>query len=53
MFVNKFREEIRRNSHIQEVLIAGGIELIKIISQPLDIPIDMGKKWLETAKRSQ
>ena len=53
VFVNKFREEIRRNSHVQEVLIAGKIELIKIICQPLDIPIHMGKKWLETAKRNQ
>ncbi|MGB3761026.1 MAG: hypothetical protein WBA07_32420 [Rivularia sp. (in: cyanobacteria)] len=50
VFVNKFREEIRKNLHVQEILVAGGTELIKIICQPLNIPIEMGKKWLETAK---
>ncbi len=50
VFVNKFKEEIRKNYRVQETLVAGGTELIKIICQPLDIPIEMGKKWLETAK---
>ncbi len=50
VFVNKFREEIRSNYRVQEILVAGGTELIKIICQPLNIPIEMGKKWLETAK---
>ncbi|MEO0844596.1 MAG: hypothetical protein AAF063_37910, partial [Cyanobacteria bacterium J06643_5] len=50
VFVNKFREEIRKNSHIQEVLTSGGVELIKTLCQPLDIPVDMGQKWLQTAQ---
>ncbi|MCJ8282659.1 MAG: hypothetical protein MJK14_23260 [Rivularia sp. ALOHA_DT_140] len=53
IFINKFREEIRRNSHVREVIIDGGNELIKILCQPLNIPIEMGQKWLETAKRNQ
>ena len=53
VFVNKFREEIRINSRVQEILTAGGTELIEIVCQPLGIPIEMGKKWLETAKRYQ
>jgi hypothetical protein len=50
VFVNKFREEIRKNYRVQEILTAGGIELIEIVCQPLGIPIEMGQKWLETAK---
>ncbi len=53
VFVNKFREEIRRNYRVQKILTAGGIELIEIVCQPLGIPIEMGKKWLETAKNYQ
>ncbi|MGB3654820.1 MAG: hypothetical protein WBA41_26940 [Rivularia sp. (in: cyanobacteria)] len=53
VFVNKFREEIKTNFRVQKILIAGGNELIEIVCQPLGIPIEMGKKWLETAKRHQ
>jgi hypothetical protein len=53
VFVNKFKEEIRKNSRLQELLISGGTELIKIICEPLDIPIDMGEKWLITAQHYQ
>lgn len=53
VFVNKFREEIRKNSRVQAILNAGGVELIKILCQPLDIPIDMGQKWLQTAQHYQ
>ena len=50
VFINKFREEIRKNVRVQEMLTSGGTELIKILCEPLDIPIDMGKKWLQTAQ---
>ncbi|MEM7714954.1 MAG: hypothetical protein AAF349_15480 [Cyanobacteria bacterium P01_A01_bin.68] len=50
VFVNKFREEIRKNFRVQELLTSGGVELIKILCEPLDIPIEMGEKWLKTAQ---
>ena len=50
VFVNKFREEIRKNFRVQELLTSGGVELIKILCEPLDIPIEMGEKWLKTAE---
>ncbi|MBV6625988.1 MAG: hypothetical protein KI793_24165 [Rivularia sp. (in: Bacteria)] len=53
VFVNKFNEEVKTNSHVKEIIIAGGIELIKLLCPPLGIPIEVGKKWLETAKRNQ
>ena len=53
VFVNKFNEEVKTNSRVKEILIAGGIELIKLLCPPLGIPIEVGKKWLETAKRNQ
>ena len=51
-FVVKFDEKVRKNARIREMLLAGGIELIKILCPPLGIPIEMGKQWLETARRS-
>ncbi len=53
VFVNKFDEEVKTNSRVREMLLAGGIELIKILCPPLGIPIEMGKRWLETAERNQ
>jgi ABC-type Na+ efflux pump permease subunit len=53
VFVNKFREEIRTNFRVQKVITDGGMELIKILCQPLDIPVEMGKKWLQTAQHYQ
>ena len=53
VFVNKFREEIRTNFRVQKLLSDGGMDLIKILCEPSDIPIEMGKKWLETAKLYQ
>ena len=44
--------EIKKNSRLRSSLITGGIELIKILCPPLGIPIEMGKKWLETANLS-
>jgi hypothetical protein len=32
--------------------MAGGIELIKILCPPLGIPIEMGRKWLDTARKT-
>ena len=52
-FVVKFDEKVRTNTHIREMLLSGGIELIKILCPPLGIPIEMGKRWLETAERNQ
>ena len=53
VFVNKFDKEVKTNSRVREMLLAGGIELIKILCPPLGIPIEMGKRWLETAERNQ
>jgi hypothetical protein len=50
--VVRFDEEISKNSRIKQMLLAGGIELVKIICPPSGIPIEMAKRWLETAKRN-
>ena len=52
IIVNKFNEEVKTNSRVRDVLLAGGIELLKVLCPPLGIPIEMGKKWLETAERT-
>ena len=51
-FVAQVDAEIKKNSRLRSILITGGIELIKILCPPLGIPIEMGKKWLETANLS-
>jgi|GEM_PF-2553950 len=51
--VAKVDEQVKTNSHLRDILLAGGIELIKILCPPLGIPIEMGRKWLETAERSK
>ena len=51
-FVAKVDAEIKKSSRLRTILITGGIELIKILCPPLGIPIEMGKKWLETANLS-
>lgn len=51
IFVTQVNEEIQTNSRLRNMLIEGGIELIKILCPPLGIPIEMGRKWLETAKK--
>lgn len=53
VFINKFNEEVKTNSRIREIFMAGGIELIKLLCPPLGIPIEVGKKWLETAERNR
>lgn len=53
IFVNKFNDEVKTNTRIRDIILAGGIELIKILCPPLGIPIEMGKRWLETAKRNK
>jgi hypothetical protein len=53
IFLAQVDAEIKKNSRLRNTLIAGGIELIKILCPPLGIPIEMGRKWLETAKSSQ
>ena len=52
-FVNQFNQEIKANSRIRNIILAGGIELIKMNCPPLGIPIEMGKKWLETAEKNK
>ncbi len=52
-FVNQFDREIKTNSRIRNIILVGGIELIKMICPPLGIPIEMGKKWLETAEKNR
>jgi hypothetical protein len=53
IFLAQIDAEIKKNSRLRNILIAGGTELIKILCPPLGIPIEMGRKWLETAKSSQ
>ncbi len=53
IFVNQFNQEIQTNSRIRNIILVGGIELIKMICPPLGIPIEMGKKWLETAENKK
>lgn len=51
VLVNQFNQEVKTNSRIRDMILVGGIELIKILCPPLGIPIEMGKKWLETAEK--
>jgi hypothetical protein len=51
--VIQFDQEVSRNKQIQDTLIAGGLEVIKQLCGPLGIPIEMGRKWLETAKENK
>jgi 2C-methyl-D-erythritol 2,4-cyclodiphosphate synthase len=53
VFVNKFNNEVKTNTRVRDIILAGGIELIKILCPPLGIPIEMGKRWLETAERNK
>ncbi|WP_207714249.1 hypothetical protein [Scytonema sp. UIC 10036] len=52
-FFNKFNDEIKTNFRVRDVILGGGIELIKILCPPLGIPIEMGKRWLETAQKQK
>ena len=52
-FVAQVDAEIKKNSRLRSILIPGGIELIKVLCPPLGIPVEMGKKWLETASLSE
>jgi len=52
-YLYEFEQQIPLNIRIREMLIAGGIELLKVLCPPAGIPIEMGKKWLEAAKRQQ
>ncbi len=52
-FTIQFDETVRTNSRIRKILLAGGIELIKLLCPPLGIPIEMGMRWLETAERNR
>jgi hypothetical protein len=51
IFVDQVDQEIKTNSRLRSILTAGGIELIKILCPPLGIPIEMGRKWLETSTK--
>ncbi|MGD2181801.1 HEAT repeat domain-containing protein [Lusitaniella coriacea] len=50
---NRVDEEIKTNARIRDIVLAGGIELIKILCPALGIPIEMGMKWRETAKKNK
>jgi hypothetical protein len=52
IFVAQVDEEIKSNSRLRSILMAGGIELIKILCPSLGIPIEMGRKWLDTARKT-
>jgi len=52
-FVAQVDAEIKKNSRLRSILITGGIELIKVLCPPLGIPVEMGKKWLETPSLSE
>jgi hypothetical protein len=52
VFVNEFNQVVKKIPRVREILLAGGIELIKLLCPPLGIPIEMGRKWLETAGKS-
>ena len=52
-FVAQVDAEIKKNSRLRSILIPGGIELIKVLCPPLGIPVEMGKKWLETPSLSE
>jgi len=49
IFANQVEQQIQNNPRFRAMFIDGGIELIKLVCPPLGIPIEMGKKWLETA----
>jgi hypothetical protein len=53
IFSDQVDAEIKTNSRLRSILIAGGIELIKLLCPPLGIPIEMGQKWLETAQKNR
>ena len=53
IFVTQFDSQVvQKKQRVQKILIEGGIELLKLICPPLGIPIEMGRKWLETAEKS-
>jgi hypothetical protein len=52
-YLYEFEQQIPTNTRLRDTLIAGGIELLKILCPAAGIPIEMGVKWLETAKRQQ
>jgi HEAT repeats len=49
-YLYEFEQQIPTNTRIRDSLVAGGIELLKILCPAAGIPIEMGMKWLETAK---
>lgn len=51
IFAAQVEEEIKSNSRLRSILIGGGIELIKVLCPPLGIPIEMGRRWLEAARK--
>ncbi len=49
---NQINNTIKTDSRLRQILLEGGIELVKILCPWLGIPITMGQKWLETAKNN-
>jgi len=51
--IAKIIEAIQKLPNLRDMLVSGGIELIKLICPPLGIPIEMGKKLLEAAQQQK
>ena len=51
--IAKIIEAIQKMPNLRDMLVSGGIELIKLICLPLGIPIEMGKKLLEAAQQQK
>jgi hypothetical protein len=52
IFVAQVDEQIKNDSRLRSILMAGVIKLIKVLCPPLRIPIEMGQKWLDTARKT-
>ncbi len=49
--VTKIIQAMQKLPNLRDMLVSGGIEIIKLICPPLGIPIEMGKKLLEAARK--
>lgn len=49
---NQINDTVQTNARLRQILLEGGLELIKILCPWLGIPLAMGQKWLETAKHN-
>ncbi|MBW4633746.1 MAG: hypothetical protein KME30_18165 [Iphinoe sp. HA4291-MV1] len=47
------QSESQRKGYLMRSLGMNTLEFIKILCPPLGIPIEMGKRWLETAQKQK